>query len=197
MAASFPTAVNWRAEAQSFGQILLYRGDITRVDTAAIVNAANSSLLGGGGVDGAIHRAGGPEILEACRHLRASHYGGGLRTGEAVITTAGRLPARHVVHTVGPVWNGGYKDEPELLANCYRNSLRLAKENNLSSVAFPGISTGIYGYPKREAATIAVREVRAFLAQHELPREVIFVAFDEVGYQLYEQELRTISMESK
>ena len=185
---SSPTA--WRATAQSFGRILLYQGDITRLNTDAIVNAANSSLLSGGGVDGAIHRAGGPEVLEACRHLRAGHYGKGLPTGEAVITTGGRLPARHVIHTVGPVWNGGQQQQPVLLANCYRNCLRLAAENQLSSVAFPGISTGIYGYPKAEAAAIAVREVRDFLAQHELPREVVLVTFDEASFRLYEQALR-------
>lgn len=184
------SAFNWRTEARSFGRILLYRGDITRLDTDAIVNAANSSLLGGGGVDGAIHRAGGPEILEACRKLRAGHYGKGLRTGEAVITTGGRLPAQYVIHTVGPVWNGGHKQEPELLANCYRNSLLIGEKNELRSVAFPGISTGIYGYPKAEAAAISVREVRAFLQTHELPAEVVFVVFDEASFQLYEQELR-------
>ncbi|MBX0292285.1 O-acetyl-ADP-ribose deacetylase [Hymenobacter sp. HSC-4F20] len=179
----------WRTDAQHFGRILLYRGDITRLDTDAIVNAANSSLLGGGGVDGAIHRAGGPEILEACRKLRASHYGSGLATGQAVVTTGGRLPARHVIHTVGPVWNGGHKHEPELLADCYRNSLGLATEHALGSVAFPGISTGIYGYPKEQAAAIAIREVQAFLQAHEQPREVVFVAFSEEDYQLYEQQL--------
>jgi len=184
------TPATWRAGAHSFGCILLYKGDITRLDTGAIVNAANSSLLGGGGVDGAIHRAGGPEILEECRKLRAGHYGKGLRTGEAVITTGGRLPAQHVIHTVGPVWNGGHKREPELLANCYRNSLLVAEKNELRSVAFSGISTGIYGYPKAEATAIAVREVRAFLDQHELPQEVVFVVFDEVSFQLYEQALQ-------
>ncbi|UPL49698.1 O-acetyl-ADP-ribose deacetylase [Hymenobacter sublimis] len=180
---------NWRAEAQRFGRILLYRGNITHLDTDAVVNAANSSLLGGGGVDGAIHRAGGPEILAACRALRASHYGSGLATGEAVITTGGRLPARHVIHTVGPVWNGGHKHEPELLANCYRNSLHLAEQHSLSSVAFPGISTGIYGYPKAEAAEIATREVRQFLQEHEFPQEVVFVAFDDEGVELLARAL--------
>jgi len=184
-----PLLPDWRAHAQRFGRLLLYQGDITRLDTAAIINAANSSLLGGGGVDGAIHRAGGPEILEACRRLRAGHYGKGLATGEAVITTAGRLPSQHVIHTVGPVWNGGHKQEPALLASCYRNSLRLAAENMLDSVAFPGISTGIYGYPKAEAAAIAVREARAFLEQHAAPATVVFVVFDEESKRLYEAEL--------
>jgi O-acetyl-ADP-ribose deacetylase (regulator of RNase III) len=174
---------------RAFGRILLAQADITKLDTDAIVNAANSSLLGGGGVDGAIHRAGGPDILEACRRLRAGHYGKGLATGEAVITTGGRLPARYVIHTVGPVWNGGHKREAELLTNCYRNALRLAAEHELGSVAFPGISTGIYGYPKAEAARIAVQTVQAFLAASSLPETVVLVAFDAAAYQLYEQQL--------
>ena len=140
-------------------RVQLVQGDITRQDVAAIVNAANSGLLGGGGVDGAIHRAGGPAILEECRLLRASNeYKNGLPAGEAVITSGGWLPAAHVIHTVGPVWNGGHEGEPELLARCYRNSLQLAAGHQLASVAFPGISTGIYGYPKPEAAAIAVRQ---------------------------------------
>lgn len=193
---SSPTP-HWRTNALSFGRILLYRGNITQVDTDAIVNAANSSLLGGGGVDGAIHRAGGPEILAACRQLRASHYGSGLRTGEAVITTGGRLPARYVIHTVGPVWNGGHKHEPELLANCYRNSLGLAAERGVGSVAFPGISTGIYSYPKTEAAGIAIQEVYRFLQMHEQPREVVFVAFSDEDFRLYEQELTKLHSDYK
>jgi len=163
------------------------QGDITKMATTAIVNAANSSLLGGGGVDGAIHRAGGPAILEECRKIRARQGGG--KTGEAVITTGGRLPAHYVIHTVGPVWNGGHKGEPEQLATCYRNSLRLALENKLDSVAFPGISTGTYGYPKQDAAAIAVRGIRQWLAAHEWPREVVLVAFDQENKRLYEQEL--------
>jgi len=169
------------------GRIQLVQGDITRQPASAIVNAANSSLLGGGGVDGAIHRAGGPAILEECRAIRARQ--GGCKTGEAVITTGGRLPAAHVIHTVGPVWNGGHKGEPELLASCYRNCLRLAKENQLASVAFPGISTGIYGYPKPEAAAVAVREVQAWLTLHPWPQQVVFVVFDEENRRLYEQAL--------
>ncbi|OON67498.1 O-acetyl-ADP-ribose deacetylase [Hymenobacter sp. CRA2] len=175
--------------------MLLAQADITKLDTDAIVNAANSSLLGGGGVDGAIHRAGGPAILEECRRLRAGHYGKGLPTGEAVITTGGRLPARYVIHTVGPVWNGGHKHEPELLAGCYRNSLQLAADKELRSVAFPGISTGIYSYPKPAAARIAVQVVQAFLAVHALPETVVLVAFDEETYRLYEQELEAASGE--
>ena len=168
-------------------RVQLTQGDITHQQVTAIVNAANSSLLGGSGVDGAIHRAGGPAILEECRQIRARQ--GGCQTGEAVITTGGRLPAKHVIHTVGPVWNGGHKGEPELLANCYRNSLRLATEHQLESVAFPGISTGVYGYPKKEATAIAVREVQQWLAEHEFPKKVIFVAFDDEGRRLYEREL--------
>ena len=168
-------------------RIQLVQGDITRQPVSAIVNAANSSLLGGGGVDGAIHRAGGPAILEECRAIRARQ--GGCQTGEAVITTGGRLPAAHVIHTVGPVWNGGHKGEPELLANCYRNSLRLAEENQFASVAFPGISTGVYGYPKAAAAAIAVREVRQWLAAHKLPQTVVFVVFDDESRRIYERVL--------
>jgi O-acetyl-ADP-ribose deacetylase (regulator of RNase III) len=163
------------------------QGDITKFATTAIVNAANSSLLGGGGVDGAIHRAAGPQLLAECQHIRARQ--GGCKTGEAVITGGGRLPAAHVIHTVGPVWNGGHKGEPALLASCYRNSLRLAAEHQLASLAFPGISTGIYGYPKPEAAAIAVREVQQWLATHDWPQEVILVAFDAESQRLYEQAL--------
>ncbi|MDB5235925.1 MAG: RNase inhibitor [Hymenobacter sp.] len=171
-------------------RIQLVQGDITRQQVSAVVNAANSGLLGGGGVDGAIHRAGGPAILSECRLIREGpDYRNGLPTGEAVITTGGRLPAQHVIHTVGPVWHGGRQGEPELLANCYRNSLRLAAEHLLDSVAFPGISTGVYGYPKPEAAAIAVREVRQWLAANEFPGQVVLVAFDEESRRLYEREL--------
>jgi len=168
-------------------RLRLVQGDITKLATTAIVNAANSSLLGGGGVDGAIHRAGGPQILDECRQIRARQ--GGCKVGEAVITSGGRLPASYVIHTVGPRWNGGHKGEPDLLASCYRNSLAIALERELESVAFPGISTGIYHYPKREAAALAVREVHQWLAAHEWPREVVLVAFDAETKQLYEQEL--------
>jgi O-acetyl-ADP-ribose deacetylase (regulator of RNase III) len=146
-------------------KIKIIKGDITKTKADVIVNAANSSLLGGGGVDGAIHHAGGPGILEDCMKIRAKQ--GGCKTGEAVITGAGNLPARYVIHTVGPVWNGGQKGEPEKLANCYLNSLRLAVENNCKTVAFPNISTGIYGYPKDEAAKIAYQTVVNFLAGNE------------------------------
>ena len=143
------------------GKIELIKGDITKIKAAAIVNAANSSLMGGGGVDGAIHRAGGGAILEECKKIIAKQ--GNCRTGEAVITTGGNLPARFVIHTVGPVWNNGKKNEASFLAACYQNSLTLAIIHNLSSIAFPNISTGIYGYPKEEAAKIAVNTVTQFL----------------------------------
>ncbi|WP_280305498.1 O-acetyl-ADP-ribose deacetylase [Nocardia neocaledoniensis] len=151
------------------------RGDITDQRVDAVVNAANSSLLGGGGVDGAIHRKGGPEILSACRDLRASHYGKGLPTGRAVATTAGRLPARWVIHTVGPVWSAT-EDRSALLASCYRESLRVATELGAHTVAFPAISTGIYGWPMDDGARIAVETVRAAEAT---VAEVRFVLFDD------------------
>jgi O-acetyl-ADP-ribose deacetylase len=151
-------------------------GDITRLDVDAIVNAANESLLGGGGVDGAIHRAAGPELLAECRTLR------GCPTGEARITRGYRLTARHVIHTVGPVWNGGSSNEPGLLARCYRNSLGLAEQHGLKSIALPAISTGVYGYPKEQAAEIAVREVRAHAGSLS---QVIFCCFDRATAELY------------
>lgn len=166
------------------GIIKVIKGDITKVATDAIVNAANSSLLGGGGVDGAIHRAGGKAILEECVAIRNRQ--GSCKTGEAVITTAGNLPAKFVIHTVGPVWNGDSKGEPELLANCYRNSLKRAVENNITSIAFPGISTGIYGYPKDKAALVAVQTVKDFLSDNTTTiNEVVFVCFDEESSNLY------------
>ncbi|MER6144074.1 O-acetyl-ADP-ribose deacetylase [Streptomyces sparsogenes] len=161
--------------------ITLVRGDITEQHADAIVNAANSSLLGGGGVDGAIHRRGGPEILEACRALRASRYGKGLPTGRAVATTAGRLPARWVIHTVGPVWSAT-EDRSELLASCYRESLRVADELGAKTVAFPAVSTGVYRWPMEDAARIAVQTVRATDTGVE---EVRFVLFDEPAYQAF------------
>lgn len=164
-------------------KIELIKGDITKIKSDAIVNAANSSLMGGGGVDGAIHRAGGLAILEECKKIVAKQ--GGCKTGEAVITAAGNLPAKFVIHTVGPVWNGGKKNEAKLLANCYENSLRLAVEHKLSSIAFPNISTGIYGYPKEEAAEIAVDTVSRFLKENNFTLKVYFVCFDEENYQLY------------
>jgi O-acetyl-ADP-ribose deacetylase (regulator of RNase III) len=167
--------------------ITLIQGDITKINADAIVNAANTSLLGGGGVDGAIHRAGGPAILEECRQIRAKQ--GGCEVGEAVITTAGRLPAKYVIHTVGPVWNGGHNGEPNLLANCYRHSLQLAVENGVTTIAFPNISTGIYRFPKPEAATIAITTVQQFIANDKSLEKVIFVCFDDENYTLYKEKL--------
>ncbi|NXY98225.1 O-acetyl-ADP-ribose deacetylase [Streptomyces sp. BR123] len=166
-------------------RITLVRGDITAEQADALVNAANSSLLGGGGVDGAIHRRGGPEILEACRALRASHYGKGLPTGRAVATTAGRLRARWVIHTVGPVWSAT-EDRSELLASCYRESLRVADELGACTVAFPAISTGIYGWPIDDGARIAVETVRATATAVE---EARFVLFDEAAYAAFARQV--------
>ena len=163
--------------------IKIVLGDITRMEVDAIVNAANSSLLGGGGVDGAIHRAGGKAILEACVAIRNRQ--GGCATGEAVITTAGNLPAKFVIHAVGPVWNGGTKNEDALLAGAYRNSLRLAQENNVRSIAFPGISTGIYGFPKPRAAAIAAQTVTGFLREEAFDADIFFVCFDQDNFELY------------
>jgi len=163
--------------------LTLVCGDITLQDTDVIVNAANSGLLGGGGVDGAIHRAGGPAILDECRGIRARQ--GGCLTGEAVITTAGRLRAKKVVHTVGPVWQGGGADEDRLLANAYRNSLSLAEEHGMKSVAFPSISTGVYGFPLERASLIAFHTVRTFLEEHPSVREVRFVTFTSDDFDVY------------
>ena len=162
--------------------ILIRQGDITKVEADAIVNAANSSLMGGGGVDGAIHRAGGPAILEECRKIVASQ--GACETGKAVITTAGKLPAKYVIHTVGPVWNGGLDNEASLLADCYRNSLELAAEHQCNSIAFPNISTGVYRFPKEKAAKIALDSVQHFLKEDSRIQKVIFVCFDNENYQL-------------
>jgi O-acetyl-ADP-ribose deacetylase len=159
------------------GRVRVVVGDITKQDVEAIVNAANSSLLGGGGVDGAIHRAGGPAILEECREIRRTRFPEGLPTGEAVITTGGKLPALYVIHTVGPVYGRHKGKEAELLANCYHNSLTLAVEKNLGSIAFPAISTGIYGYPLAEAAEISSRTIENFLSTDRQLKEVRLVFF--------------------
>jgi O-acetyl-ADP-ribose deacetylase len=159
------------------GRVRVIIGDITAQDTEAIVNAANSSLLGGGGVDGAIHRAGGPEILAECREIRRTRFPEGLPTGEAVITTGGNLPALYVIHTVGPIYGQNRDQDAELLANCYHNSLTLAVEKNLTSVAFPAISTGAFGYPPAEAAGVASRTIENFLATDRQLQEVRLVFF--------------------
>lgn len=156
------------------------KGDITTQMVDAIVNAANSSLMGGGGVDGAIHRAGGKQILEECKEIVSKH--GRCPTGEAVITSAGKMPAKYVIHTVGPVWHGGKGNEDEKLANCYSNSLNLAVKNGCKTVAFPNISTGVYHFPKERAADIAVTTVREFLKENEEIEKVIFVCFDEENF---------------
>ncbi len=166
-------------------QLTLVQGDITLQDVDAIVNAANSSLMGGGGVDGAIHQAGGPQILEECKAYVAKH--GRLPAGEAMITSGGRLKAKYVVHTVGPVWQGGSNKEDELLANAYRNSLRVAVENNVKSVAFPSISTGIYGFPIQRAAGIAVEAANRFASKNSSLREIRFVTFSKPDLEVYRQ----------
>jgi O-acetyl-ADP-ribose deacetylase (regulator of RNase III) len=164
------------------GRVAIEKGDITTLDVDAIVNAANRSLLGGGGVDGAIHRAAGPELLEECRTL------GGCETGQAKITRGYRLPARHVIHTVGPVWHGGRQDEERKLAECYRNSLRLALENGLETVAFPSISTGAYGFPIEKATPIALDTVKEVLEENPALKKVIFVCFSDGDLQVYLRE---------
>jgi O-acetyl-ADP-ribose deacetylase (regulator of RNase III) len=170
------------------GRLVLLQGDITTQDADAIVNAANSSLLGGGGVDGAIHRAGGAQILEECRAIRARR--GECPAGEAVITGGGALKARFIIHAVGPVWRGGQKGEAEILQNAYRNSLRLAEANGAVSVAFPSISTGAYGFPIEEAVPIAVDTVSRFLTTSKSVREVRFVAFSREDYEVYAKGFR-------
>lgn len=167
--------------------IQLHRGDITKQQVDAIVNAANTSLMGGGGVDGAIHRVGGSVILEDCRKIVARQ--GGCKTGEAVITSAGNLPAMFVIHTVGPVWNDGKSNEENLLTSCYKKSLALALENNCKTISFPNISTGIYKFPKVTAAQIAIRTVAEFQASTGAVLHVNFVCFDEENYLLYEEIL--------
>ena len=173
-------------------RLSLIQGDITRQATDAIVNAANSSLMGGGGVDGAIHHAGGPAILEECKQIVARQ--GRLPTGKAVITSGGNLKARFVIHTVGPVWYGGNQREPELLASAYRESLKVAAEHNLKSVFFPSISTGAYGYPIAEAAEVAIKTVTAFLKkQHSSITEVVFVLFNQDALANYSAALGRIA----
>ena len=169
-------------------KIEITRGDITKIEVDAIVNAANSSLMGGGWVDGAIHSAGGPEILEGCRKIVAKQSG--CKAGDAVITTAGKLHAKFVIHTVGPIWRGGDNNEHITLGNCYKNSLQLAVNNACRTIAFPNISTGVYGFPKKEAAAIAVKTVKAFVVNHPEIDKVIFVCFDPENFNFIENELK-------
>jgi len=172
-------------------KLRIIQGDITRQDTDAIVNAANSSLMGGGGVDGAIHKVGGPAILEECKQIVARQ--GRLPTGEAIMTTGGNLKARHVIHTVGPIWHGGDKGEPGLLASAYQESLKLAIENQLPSISFPSISTGAYGYPVAKASGVAIGVVIASLRQSVTSvREVVFVLFDSQTFGVYSSALKEI-----
>lgn len=172
--------------------ISLIQGDITRQETEAIVNAANPSLMGGGGVDGAIHRAGGPKILEECKEIVARQ--GRLPTGRAVITTGGNLKARYVIHTVGPVWSGGNQGEDELLKSSYLSCLSLAKERGIASLSFPSISTGAYGFPIQQAAQIALDTVRDFCQTHQFFKEVRFVLFSEKDLKVYEEAWHSLAM---
>lgn len=164
-------------------RIKLIKGDITKLEVEAIVNAANRTLRGGGGVDGAIHRAAGPALLAECIALN------GCETGQAKATKGYKLPSKYVIHTVGPVWRGGGNKEPQLLASCYQESLKLALENNCHSIAFPNISTGVYGFPKEKAAGIAIESVKKFLAENNLPAEVNFCCFDDENYNIYKDLL--------
>lgn len=167
-----------------YNRIELIQDDITKLKVDAIVNAANTSLLGGGGVDGAIHRAAGPRLLEECRLLK------GCETGQAKITKGYDLPATHVIHTVGPVWRGGNSGEEELLANAYQNSLTLAIENSVRTIAFPNISTGVYGFPKEKAADIALMTAHNFVKEHTSLTKIIFVCFDRENYDLYNSKMK-------
>jgi O-acetyl-ADP-ribose deacetylase (regulator of RNase III) len=170
-------------------KLSLIQGDITLQETEAIVNAANTSLLGGGGVDGAIHRAGGPKILEECKAIRVKQ--GGCPTGEAVITSGGNMKAKYVIHTVGPVWSGGNRNEEQLLRNAYYNSLNLAREKGIKSVSFPSISTGVYRFPIDKASRIALNTVKEFIQEHNFV-EVRFVLFSERDLKVYEDALKEI-----
>ena len=174
--------------AKKMPRIKLVKDDITKMEVDAIVNAANKTLLGGGGVDGAIHRAAGPELLEECRALN------GCETGDAKITRSYNLPAKYIIHTVGPVWHGGMNNEPQLLANCYKNSLKIALDKKLATVAFPNISTGVYRFPKEMAADIAIRTVNDFLNRNKKLKTVFFVCFDDENFEIYKEKLIQLSM---
>ena len=167
--------------------ISVLKGDITAIHVDAVVNAANTSLLGGGGVDGAIHRRGGPKILEECISIREKQ--GGCAVGDAVITTGGMLPAKYVIHTVGPIWHGGTRNENELLRSAYKKSLELAEANGIASLAFPNISTGVYNFPKAPAAEIAIATTKEFMKSTRVIKEVIFVCYDDENFEIYKKLL--------
>jgi len=173
-------------------KLRLVQGDITEMETEAIVNAANPSLMGGGGVDGAIHRKGGPKILEECKRIRATEWPNGLPTGKAVITSGGNLKAKYVIHTVGPIWRGGNSGEPELLAEAYRNSLKLAVSKGLKTIAFPSISTGAYGYPIEKACRVALTTVKEFLEKEDKLDMVVLVLFSKRDFEIYKETAEEI-----
>ena len=167
------------------GRLVVDTGDITKLKVDAIVNAANSSLMGGGGVDGAIHRAGGPAILDECKKIRETEYPGGLPSGEAVLTTGGNLAAHFIIHTVGPIWRGGNSGEEKILYNAYYNSLSLCRHNTIKTIAFPAISTGVYGFPKEKAAVISFNAVRDFLKKNPLPETVTFIFYSSLDRDIF------------
>lgn len=173
-------------------KVCLVQGDITEMDTDAIVNAANPTLMGGGGVDGAIHRKGGPKILEECKRIRATEWPGGLPTGKAVITSGGNLKSKYVIHTVGPIWHGGKSGEPELLAEAYSNSLKLAVSKGLKTIAFPSISTGAYGYPIEEASRVVLKTVKEFLEKENNLEKVVFVLYTKNDFEIYRRTAEEI-----
>ncbi len=178
-------------------RIEIISGDITKLHVNAVVNAANSSLLGGGGVDGAIHRAGGPDILTECKRIRKTVYPDGLPAGEAVITGAGRLAAQFIIHTVGPVWHGGSAEEDEVLQSAYLNSLKLAAESDIKTIAFPAISTGVYGFPKERAAGIVYRTITDFLEKNSLPEKVILCFYSESDRYIFQRTIKNIEQHNK
>jgi O-acetyl-ADP-ribose deacetylase (regulator of RNase III) len=184
--------VNYMEFQVGKAKVVLVQGDITEQETDAIVNAANPTLMGGGGVDGAIHRKGGPKILEECKEIRATEHPKGLPTGKAVITSGGNLKAKHVIHTVGPVWRGGRSGEPELLADAYRNSLKLAVSKGLKTIAFPSISTGAYGYPIEKASQVAISTVKDFLEKEDALDMVVFVLFSKRDFEIYKDVAKRI-----